>query len=170
MENIKLTKPLRESETVELKKSLSELKEGLVSIAAILNKHGFGEIWFGISPDGQFRQIAGLFVAIFDRPSFHVETVDTTQTPQNPVKAPQNHMKPQENHKKKLIDLLMAQPDLSMKKLSDLSGLTFYSVRHHLIAMQQSGLIRHVGPDKGGYWEILGGVTNDKADNRNNKI
>jgi len=31
--------PLKESETVELKKSLAELKQGLVSMAAILNKH-----------------------------------------------------------------------------------------------------------------------------------
>lgn len=44
---------LRESETVELKKSLAELKEGLVSMAAILNKHGEGELWFGVAPNGQ---------------------------------------------------------------------------------------------------------------------
>jgi len=44
---------LCESETVELKKSLAELKEGLVSIAAILNKHGAGELWFGVAPSGK---------------------------------------------------------------------------------------------------------------------
>ena len=44
---------LRESETVELKKSLAELKEGLVSMVAILNKHGSGELWFGVTPKGQ---------------------------------------------------------------------------------------------------------------------
>lgn len=44
---------MRESETVELKKSLAELKEGLVSIAAILNKHGAGELWFGVAANGQ---------------------------------------------------------------------------------------------------------------------
>ena len=44
---------LRESETVELKKSLAELKEGLVSITAILNKHGAGELWFGVAPSGK---------------------------------------------------------------------------------------------------------------------
>ena len=43
---------MRECETIEFKKSLSELKEGLVSIAAILNKHGAGELWFGIRNDG----------------------------------------------------------------------------------------------------------------------
>jgi len=44
--------PLKESETVELKKSLAELKQGLVSIAAILNKHRAGTLWFGVSPAG----------------------------------------------------------------------------------------------------------------------
>ncbi|OGB29107.1 MAG: hypothetical protein A3F78_15070 [Burkholderiales bacterium RIFCSPLOWO2_12_FULL_61_40] len=43
------SEPLRESETVELKKSLAELKEGLVAIAAILNKHGAGELWFAVA-------------------------------------------------------------------------------------------------------------------------
>lgn len=53
MENIKLAKHLKESETVELKKSLAELKQGLISMAAILNKHGAGELWFGVAPDGR---------------------------------------------------------------------------------------------------------------------
>lgn len=43
---------MRESETIELKKSSSELKEALVSISAILNKHGKGEIYFGVKNDG----------------------------------------------------------------------------------------------------------------------
>lgn len=47
----------QESETVELKKSLSELKEGLISIVAILNKHRGGVLWFGVRNDGV---IAGL--------------------------------------------------------------------------------------------------------------
>jgi ATP-dependent DNA helicase RecG len=42
-----------ETETVEFKKSFAELKEGLVSIAAILNKHGAGELWFGVRNDGK---------------------------------------------------------------------------------------------------------------------
>ena len=44
---------MHESETIEFKKSLAELSEGLNSIAAILNKHGSGEIWFGIRNDGR---------------------------------------------------------------------------------------------------------------------
>lgn len=48
-----LVEIMQESETMELKKSLSELKEGLVSIAAILNKQGAGELWFGVAANGQ---------------------------------------------------------------------------------------------------------------------
>lgn len=43
---------LKESEILELKKSTSELKEGIISIAAILNKHGKGILYFGINDDG----------------------------------------------------------------------------------------------------------------------
>ncbi|MFH0984293.1 MAG: RNA-binding domain-containing protein [Candidatus Omnitrophota bacterium] len=43
----------KESETVELKKSTSELKEAIISIGAILNKHGKGTIYFGIEDDGR---------------------------------------------------------------------------------------------------------------------
>ncbi len=43
----------RESETIELKKSTSELKEAIISIAAILNKHGNGSVYFGVKNDGE---------------------------------------------------------------------------------------------------------------------
>ncbi|OQX21689.1 MAG: hypothetical protein BWK75_02600 [Candidatus Altiarchaeales archaeon A3] len=43
---------LIESETLELKKSTSELKEGIISIVAILNKHQKGILIFGIKPNG----------------------------------------------------------------------------------------------------------------------
>ncbi|MCK5319626.1 MAG: putative DNA binding domain-containing protein, partial [Anaerolineales bacterium] len=42
----------KETETLELKKSTAELKEGIISIAAILNKHQKGELYFGIEDNG----------------------------------------------------------------------------------------------------------------------
>jgi len=50
---------MKESETLELKKSTSELKEGIISIVSILNKHQKGELYFGIRNDGE---ILGQFV------------------------------------------------------------------------------------------------------------
>ena len=45
--------PHVESETVEFKTSLAELKQGLISLVAMLNKHGQADLWFGVSPSGQ---------------------------------------------------------------------------------------------------------------------
>lgn len=42
----------QEDEITELKKSTSELKEAIVSIASILNKHRHGKLYFGIKDDG----------------------------------------------------------------------------------------------------------------------
>jgi len=46
------TKSLKESETVELKRSTSEMKEAIIAIVAILNKHQKGELYFGVNNDG----------------------------------------------------------------------------------------------------------------------
>jgi len=43
---------IQESESLELKKSTSELDEALISISAILNKHQNGQLYFGIKDDG----------------------------------------------------------------------------------------------------------------------
>lgn len=42
----------KETEQIEFKKSTGELKEGIISIAAILNKHGTGELYFGVKNNG----------------------------------------------------------------------------------------------------------------------
>lgn len=42
----------KESETLEFKKTTGEIKEGMVSIASILNKHGIGTLYFGVKPNG----------------------------------------------------------------------------------------------------------------------
>ena len=44
---------MRESELLELKKSTSELKEAIISIVAILNKHQRGKVYFGIKNSGE---------------------------------------------------------------------------------------------------------------------
>ena len=42
----------KESETLEFKKTTGELKEAMISISSILNKHGVGTLYFGVKPNG----------------------------------------------------------------------------------------------------------------------
>ena len=44
--------PSRETESIEFKKTLSELKEGIISLTSMLNKGGVAHLYFGIKNDG----------------------------------------------------------------------------------------------------------------------
>lgn len=106
------------------------------------------------APDVEFREIARLFVASFERPSATVETRQETG-----LEPPENHQKttrkPPENPRKTLLALLQQQPDTSIRVLAEQTGLSQPSVRHHLERMQTDNMLRRVGPAKGGYWEVL---------------
>ncbi len=39
-----------ETEVREYKKTTGELKEGIISLASMLNKHGYGTLYFGVKP------------------------------------------------------------------------------------------------------------------------
>ena len=43
----------KENEMLEFKKSPSQLKEGIISLASMLNKHGRGELFIGVNDDGK---------------------------------------------------------------------------------------------------------------------
>lgn len=47
----------RENEKLEYKKSLSLLKEGIISLSLMLNKHGNCDLYFGICNDGKVFKI-----------------------------------------------------------------------------------------------------------------
>ena len=42
-----------ENEVIEFKKTTGELKEGIISIVSILNKHQGGKLYFGIKDNGE---------------------------------------------------------------------------------------------------------------------
>lgn len=42
----------KETETLEFKKTTGEMKEAMISISSILNKHGVGTLYFGVKPNG----------------------------------------------------------------------------------------------------------------------
>ncbi len=106
------------------------------------------------APDVEFREIARLFVASFERPSAAVQA-----SPVTGLEPSENHQKttrkPPENPKKTLLELLQQQPDTSIRALAEQTGLSQPSVRHHLERMQTNSMLRRVGPAKGGYWEVL---------------
>ena len=54
----------------------------------------------------------------------------------------------------RIAQLMIHNPRISTKELADALKLSTTGVENHLKAMRAAGCIRHVGPAKGGRWEV----------------
>ena len=56
---------------------------------------------------------------------------------------------------KKIFKALEKYPDLTTKELADICGISIGGINYQLKKMKNLGMIRRIGPDKGGHWEII---------------
>jgi len=123
-----------------------------------------------------FREIARLFVASFGRHSAILKTTKqaTKETGVTGLETTKETtitgLEPPENTKKTLLAMLEQQPDASIRALAEQSGLSQASVRHHLRSMQADNMLRRVGPDKGGYWEVISDSVNNSPSEAQGKV
>lgn len=108
---------------------------GIERIVAACKKNGY--------PEPQFDYDGGGLWTIFH---FGKEYADTTQ------KTTQKLSRKQEE----ILLYLKNNPKASRKDLTDnIIDLTEDGVKYNLKRLKEFGLIRRVGPDKGGFWEII---------------
>lgn len=55
----------------------------------------------------------------------------------------------------KILDILAKNPSATRAELASATGLSPDGVKWNLDKLKKSGKIRRIGPDRGGYWEIV---------------
>ena len=60
-----------------------------------------------------------------------------------------------ENIEEEIIQLIKNNGNISRKDMAIVLHKTEGSIRHYLKKLQERKIIKHSGPDKGGYWEII---------------
>ena len=55
----------------------------------------------------------------------------------------------------KIVYLIKENPHITQKELSEKTGLTRRGVEWNLSKLKEKGILKRVGPAKGGYWEVL---------------
>jgi len=55
-----------------------------------------------------------------------------------------------------VLDLIRQNPSISRKELADRLKINESAVRKHLDALKNKDVIKRIGPDKGGHWEVSG--------------
>lgn len=58
--------------------------------------------------------------------------------------------------REKILQLLKQHPDYSAKKLASAIGITEKGIEKQLAKLKAEGLIKRIGPDKGGVWVVKG--------------
>jgi predicted HTH transcriptional regulator len=117
---------MAESETCEFKKSLAELKDGSVSIAAILDQHNFEGDILEMIEEGQKYILKNIHIGmrlngLGPRPAPH----SRKGTPGR-VRGCRRHL-----------------------------HLTTRAIEKQMAKLQREGHLRRIGPDKGGHWEVM---------------
>ena len=59
------------------------------------------------------------------------------------------------NTQKTIIEIIMNYPNVTIPQVAQKLNLNPRGIAKHFKALQDKGLIRRVGPDKGGHWEII---------------
>lgn len=57
--------------------------------------------------------------------------------------------------REKIIVLLSQDNSLSAAALAERIGITPKAVEKHIARMKAEGILKRIGPDKGGYWQIM---------------
>jgi ATP-dependent DNA helicase RecG len=55
----------------------------------------------------------------------------------------------------KIISIIRSMPDVTLAELANATGLSVAGVRWNIRKLKDANLIRRVGPDKGGHWEVV---------------
>ena len=76
---------------------------------------------------------------------FHYREVESTQ---------KSVQKSRQKSVQKIISLMKADPHITTQTIADQLGINRSGVARHIKRLQEQGVIRRVGPDKGGHWEI----------------
>ncbi|MBI5098819.1 MAG: winged helix-turn-helix transcriptional regulator [Nitrospirae bacterium] len=91
-------------------------------------------------PDAGFSEIGTKFITTFKRKSYYEgkkvveKVVETTQ---------------------KIIEAITRRSDITQKDLAAAIGITEDGVKYHITRLRKKGILKRIGPDKGGYWEVV---------------
>ncbi len=70
-------------------------------------------------------------------------------------KAIETSQKTSQKTPQKIMDLVREDPYISTTKMAEIIGIDRRNIARNIKKLQEQGIVRRVGPDKGGFWEII---------------
>ncbi|RLJ00582.1 MAG: hypothetical protein DRP06_01880 [Candidatus Aenigmatarchaeota archaeon] len=122
-----------------ISKRRNELIANMFRRIHFIEKRGRGiRLILSKEPNADFKEIGTQFITVFKRKNYLEKGVEKLS-----------------EKEKTIIDLIRKNPKISKQKLCIKGKLSKKSVESNIIKLKEKGLLERVGPDKGGYWEVL---------------
>jgi ATP-dependent DNA helicase RecG len=147
--------------------TIEQIKQEMISkrrnelIAELLHRVHFVEKWgrgidliLSEEPATNFKEVADIFITTFKRKNYiEADSVMERRTLYNAGK--KTSKKTDKKTASHIIDLITGKPSISIDKLAESTGLSISGIRYHLEKLKKKGILKRMGPDKGGFWEII---------------
>ena len=147
-------------------KMVSERRNEL--IAEMFHRVHFIEKWgrgikliLSKEPDTKFSETGTKFIATFKRKSYYRGQkvggrLEKRLAEELVEKGVENlTQKTTQKTTQKIIDAITKKSDITQKELATIIGITEDGVKYHITRLRKKGLLKRIGPDKGGHWEIV---------------
>lgn len=59
------------------------------------------------------------------------------------------------SNQREIMEAFAKDPTISAKALADLVGISSRKIQDNIAKLKSIGILRRVGPDKGGHWEVI---------------
>ena len=60
-----------------------------------------------------------------------------------------------EKTREKIIDLIKNKPEITASELAEILKITVKGVEWNIKKLKEKGIIKRIGPAKGGYWKVV---------------
>jgi ATP-dependent DNA helicase RecG len=103
-------------------------------------------------PDAEFSEVGTKFITTFKRRSYFegkkvVEGLEKGLADRLVERLAESQ--------KRILKLIKENPYISKKELSEIIGISTTAIDKNIIRLKKEGLLKRIGPDKGGYWEVV---------------
>ena len=92
---------------------------------------------------------AGIWTIFYNKPN----TNTAEKSSEKNVK--KSSQKTTQKTTQKIIELIKDNQNISIEEMADKCGLTRDGIKYQIKKLKQEGILRRIGPDKGGHWEII---------------
>ena len=96
-----------------------------------------------------------------DRKTMEKNAKATQKTTEKNIKTTEKNTRTTQKTTEKILETIKGNPSASRAILAEVCGISQDGIKWQLKKLQDQGVIRRVGPDKGGHWEIVRSEENE---------